>query len=224
VILNFEEPGEVDYGYDVGLMSFVPSVTYKDGPAIDAANLDGEDVEECVVVTSIKQAEEKTTDLSQEDRDFLLEIYEQLEDGTMVLPLKGAYVIRDLVDVSFAHNYCCQDEKHGNKAENLAEEGVKLSVTFDLDVDPNENVFVMTYIDEEWVLVGEVENNGDGTITCQFEDICPVVFAVADKEKAPWNPSTGDAAGNHLMMVMGVMLLSAAGVVTLVGTKARKIR
>lgn len=230
-ILNFiyeeeheESEDETEVDYNEGASRFLPSVTYKDGPTITEAFLDGKDAGGCVIVTSIKEAEEKTTDLSQEDRDILLDIYKQLEEGTMVLPLKGAYVIRDLVDVSFAYEACSQSESHGAKDEHLNEKGILLTTTFELDVEPDESVFVMTYVDEEWILVSEVKNNGDGTITCQFEDICPVVFAVADKEKAPWNPSTGDAAGNHLMMVVGVMLLSAVGVVALVGTKARKIR
>ncbi len=231
VFLNFvyeeeqkENEDETEIDYNEGVSRFLPSVTYKNGPTIKEAILDGKDAGGCVIVTSLKEAEEKTTDLSQEDRDLLLDIYKQLEEGTMVLPLKGAYVIRDLVDVSFAYEACTQDMSHGKKDEHLGEKEILLSVTFELDVEADETVFVMTYVDEEWILVSEVENNGDGTITCEFEDICPVVFAVADKEKAPWNPSTGDTAGNQLMLVMTMMLLSAAGVVTLAATKARKIR
>lgn len=231
VFLNFvyeeeqkENEDETEIDYNEGVSRFLPSVTYKNGPTIKEAILDGKDAGGCVIVTSLKEAEEKSTDLSQEDRDLLLDIYKQLEEGTMVLPLKGAYVIRDLVDVSFAYEACTQDMSHGKKDEHLGEKEILLSVTFELDVEADESVFVMTYVDEEWILVSEVENNGDGTITCEFEDICPVVFAVADKEKAPWNPSTGDTAGNQLMLVMTMMLLSAAGVVTLAATKARKIR
>lgn len=78
---------------------FVPSITYKPTPEVDKAvltvpQLPGEDKPEeqeeinvhgCIVVTSITQAEEKTTDIAQEDRDLLLDVYDQLADGSMSL-------------------------------------------------------------------------------------------------------------------------------------------
>lgn len=205
---------------------FTPSITYKDGPGIMDAylgqeNEEPEEVDDCVVVTTIEQAEEKSTDISQEDRDLLLEVYEQLEDGSMELPLDGDYVIRDLVDVSFEYEDCRQIEEHGHKDEVLAQEGTTLTVTFDLGVGPFEEVIVLVYLDGQWVRVENVKNNGDGTVTCEFEDICPVAFVVEDKESAQ-NPATGDTA--NLLPAVSMMLLSAVGIVALVGTKARKTR
>lgn len=223
VILTHDGSAEYDAYYPAMAMDFVESISYKDSPDIEDATMNGEGVDECVVVTSIKEAEEKTTDISQEDRDLLLEVYEKLEDGSMTLPLEGEYVIRDLVDVSFEYEDCRQIEEHGNKPENLAQEGVTLTVTFDMGVGAYEDVLVFTYVDGEWVRVENVKNNGDGTITCIFEDICPVAFVVDGKDSVQ-NPTTGDAAGSHLMLIMGVMVLSAAGIVTLVASKARKVR
>ena len=57
---------------------FAPSVGYKDGPEIDKAETDKEEVTPCLVITSILQAKEKKTDISQPDRDLLLEVYEKL--------------------------------------------------------------------------------------------------------------------------------------------------
>lgn len=217
--------GSAKYDMDLGAMAmdFVASITYKDSPAIEDATMDGEGVEDCLVVTSIKQAQEKSTDISQEDRDLLLEVYEKLEDGSMTLPLEGDYVIRDLVDLSFEYEDCRQIEEHGNKPENLAQEGVTLTVTFDMGVGAYEDVLVFAYVDGEWVRVEDVTNNGDGTITVIFEDICPVAFVIDGKESVQ-NPTTGDAAGNQLMLVMGMLVLSAAGIVALVVSKARKVR
>ena len=48
---------------------FVPSITYKDGPEIEKAQQEKEDVTPCLVVTSIIQAKNKDTDIHQEDRN-----------------------------------------------------------------------------------------------------------------------------------------------------------
>ena len=203
--------------------SFVPSVTYKDGPGVKDATMNDEDVDDCVVVTTIEEAENKSTDISQDDRDLLLEVYEELKNGNMELPLEDGYVIRDLVDVSFEYEDCREIEEHGHKDEKLKEEGVTLTVTFELGVGPYEDVVVVAYIDGQWVVIEDVTNNGDGTVTCVFEDICPVVFAVKEKSGAN-NPATGDQTGNQMMFFVGAMVLSAAGIVALLATKARKAR
>lgn len=203
--------------------SFVPSVTYKDGPGVTDATMNDEDVDDCVVVTTIEEAENKSTDISQDDRDLLLEVYEELKNGNMELPLEDGYVIRDLVDVSFEYEDCRKIEEHGHKDEKLKEEGVTLTVTFELGVGPYEDVVVVAYIDGQWVVIEDVTNNGDGTVTCVFEDICPVAFAVKEKSGAN-NPATGDQTGNQMVFFVGAMVLSAAGIVALLATKARKAR
>lgn len=223
VILAPEGESEGEQDHPVAQMDFMASVSYKDGPGVEDAVMGGQGVEECVIVTSIAQAKDKSTDISQEDRDLLLEVYEQLQDGTMTLPLEGEYVIRDLVDVSFEYEDCREIEEHGHKDENLAQEGVTLTVTFDMGVGAFEDVIVLVYVDGEWVRVESVKNNGDGTITCVFEDICPVAFVVEDKEPVQ-NPTTGDAAGNQLVFIIALMCLSAVGIVALVVPKTRKSR
>ncbi len=203
---------------------FVPSISYKDGPDIQEGILDGDDVGDCLVITSIKQANEKTTDITQETRDELLEVYEKLSDGSMTLPLKDDYVIRELVDVSFKYESCVSDpENHGNKPEELKKPGVTLTVKFDLGVAAGTNVVVMTYIDGKWQEIKSVVNNGDGTVTCVFEDICPVVFAVKQNQNTPTTPpQTGDTVGQYLYLWIGVMVLSAAALVTLVVVASKK--
>ena len=203
--------------------SFVPSMTYKDGPGVTDATMNDEDVDDCVVVTTIEEAENKSTDISQDDRELLLEVYEELKNGNMELPLEDDYVIRDLVDVSFEYEDCREIEEHGHKDEKLKEEGVTLTVTFELGVGPYEDVVVVAYIDGQWVVIEDVTNNGDGTVTCVFEDICPVAFAVKEKSGAN-NPATGDQTGNQMVFFVGAMVLSAAGIVALLATKARKAR
>lgn len=65
----------------------------------------------------------------------------------------------------------------------------------------------------------EREEHGDGTLTVEFEDICPVAFVVEkDETIAP----TGDTAGDNLIFLVIAMVLCAAGVVVLVSMKFRK--
>lgn len=200
---------------------FVPSSSYKDSPDVTDAKLDGEDVDQCVIVSTVEQAKKKETDISQEDRDLLQEVYEALKDGSMTLPLDFDYVIRDLVDVSFEHDDCREIDEHGNKPQKLKPEGVTLIVTFDMGVGAYETVTVLTYIDGQWVPVKSVTNNGDGTLTVVFEDICPVVFVVEQAENIP-TPPTGDTAGKWLILAVSMMAISAAAIVVLLTTKSRK--
>ena len=87
--------------------TFVPSISYKDGPDADSAKLKDENVGSCLVITSITEAKNKATDITQEDRDLLLDVYDQLKTGAMKLPLENnKYVIRELVDVNFKANAC----------------------------------------------------------------------------------------------------------------------
>ena len=39
--------------------TFVPSISYKDGPDVEDATMGDEDVTGCIVVTSLKEAKEK---------------------------------------------------------------------------------------------------------------------------------------------------------------------
>lgn len=200
---------------------FVPSISAKDGPEIEDATMEEEDVDQCVIVTSIEGANNKSTDISQEDRDLLLSVFAMLRNGTSRLPLEDDYIIRELFDLSFEYDDCRQIEDHGRKDEQLKEEGKTITVTF--DVDTNEEIFVLVYVDNKWVQVEDVVNNGDGTITCVFENICPVVFAVEDKGPTQ-NPTTGDMAGRRLFPLIAVMCMSFVGLVALVAPKLKRVK
>ena len=188
--------------------TFVPSIGYKDGPEIVEADPYGE----CLIVTSIDQAGKKTTDIAQEDRDLLLEVYEKLDKGTMKLPLEGDYVIRDLVDVSWMKT-ACVDAGQGHK-EWLEEDNTQVEVTFRMGVKKNVDVIVLVYVDGEWVPAESVKNNGNGTVTVKFEDICPVAFCV-NRNVIPDAPQTGDVNSLYLALFGGLMVASAAGLVVL---------
>ncbi len=197
---------------------FVPSISEKDGPDIVEAEQDGEDVGDCLVVTSLREAEEKSTDITQEERDLLQQVYEELLDGSMELPLEDDYVIRELVDVSWKKT-TCRDQDHGHK-EWLEEDDTTLTVTFDLGVAREAEVTVLVYIDGQWVPVKSVVNNGDGTVTCVFDDICPVVFCLSPEDQGitEESPKTGDDIGIWVV----VMVLSLVVLVGLVILRRRQ--
>lgn len=192
--------------------TFVPSISYKDGPEIVDSDLNGEDVTKCLEVTSILEAEKKTTDIRQEDRDLLLEVYEKLDDGTMKLPLEHPedYVIRELVDVSFTQTGCV-GAGHPHK-EWLEIKGNTITIDFDLGVKKSTEVTVFAYIDGQWQPIQSATNKGNGIISCVFEDICPVAFCVefdAEDESA----KTGDDA--QLGLWIGLMAVSFGGILVL---------
>lgn len=210
---------------------FVPSITYKDGLDItdvesnlqtDGGNSWGSGIDKCLVVTSVAQAAEKSTDISQDDRDLLLEVYEALAKGDMGLPLDGNYVIRDLVDISFKYEDCRCIEEHDHKDACLAQDGVTLTVTFDMDVAADAGVIVMAYVNEEWTAIKRVINNGDGTVTCIFEDICPVAFVVNEPAKAA--PAKADnTLGDGVWKWIAVMAACVVGIAALTVGKRRKV-
>jgi LPXTG-motif cell wall-anchored protein len=228
-----EDPTEVvttePLDYPIASANFVPSITYKDGiPVVDiesnieigGGNSWGSGIDECVVVTSIAEAIEKSTDISQDDRDLLLEVYEALAKGEMELPLEGDYVIRDLVDISFEYDDCRCIEEHGHKDQCLAADGVTLTITFDMDVTSLADVVVMAYVNGEWTAIKSVTNNGDGTVTCIFEDICPVAFVVNENTSVD-APQTGDTTMSPWVW-LAVMAACVAGIVILLAMKRKK--
>lgn len=196
---------------------FVPSITYKDAPEIVEAKLGDEDVAPCLVVTSILAAQNKTTDVHQDNRDLLLDVYEKLSNGTMTLPLKGDYVIVQLVDVDFAEGECVADD-HSHEEE-LNKDNTTISITFKAQIDSDTDIVVMQYKGGEWRAV-ESKSNDDGTITCKFEDFCPVAF-VANAEGVVV-PKTGDDFGQNMGLWIGLMLVSVAGLAVVVANR-RKI-
>lgn len=198
--------------------TFVPSISYKDHPGVSDSELcdpEGNKTEdipgECLIITSVQEAQNGTeTGISEEDREILLDVYEQLEDGSMKLPYEkdaDKMVIRDLLDASM---YC--DHPHNTE---LDKPGVCIKLTFDLGVAPGTEVIIMAYVDGEWITAESVVNNGDGTVTCILEDICPIAFSVrtGTYDSAP---KTGDSLGQNLTLWITIMVVSLAAIVVLV--------
>lgn len=217
-----EEEEQGAEGFTNGSTSgFVPSITYKDGPDLLSVisnalgEGDGESIIKCLVTTSVQEAKLGTTDISQEERDLLISVYEGLTEGSMKLPLEKEHVIRDLIDLNFFFNACRENVDHQKKVENLKEDGVTMTVDFRMNVAKDETVLVYCYVNKEWVPAEEVINNGDGTLTCKLEDVGPLAFVVSGEapSETPW---TGDVVGSNMGLWIGLMAVCAAGIVALI--------
>lgn len=212
---------------------FVPSIPYKGAPDIVLVedpdgnpaigiirDEEGEIVdyiyEPCLVITPV--AEATTSPLIPDAaEEMLLSVYGQLLDGTMTIPYEkhsanldsNAMVIRDLYDAS----WLCSDHP-----VIVAEPGVVVELIFDLGIDKDVDIYCMTYKNNEWNPIVSLVNNGDGTITCVFEDFCPIEFSVEQRTPAA---ETGDTMDFGFWIA--VMIVSAVAVVVLlVVPKIRK--
>lgn len=200
---------------------FVPSISYKGSPRLVSAAMNDENTKDCIVITSISQAKDKSTDIAQDERDLLLEVYGKLEDGSMTLPLKSGYVIRELVDINFKYNHCRVVDSHNQKDEELAKDDIQVTITLNLGIAKNVKLEVLQYKNNEWSAV-EAKNNGDGTVTMVFEHFCPVAFAVYDNISDSDLPLTGDVAGQNLGLWIGLMVVAAAGLAAVVVISRKK--
>lgn len=181
--------------------NFVPSIAYKSSPKIvpvigpDGAeylgvirDANGNIIDYvghgCLRITPISDLWDEEIYVPQVVEDLLRYIYESLNNGTMEIPYEKhdadlkckRMVIRDLFDARW---YC---KEHPDM---LAPEGVVLEIIFDLGIDPEAELFVMTFDEEteEWDPIVEAENNGDGTVTCTFEHLCAIEFSIIGGDK-----------------------------------------
>ena len=181
---------------------FVPSITYKPNPEI--VPVQGEDGEEyigfirdeegeikdgvhadCLTITPVAYVWDPTIELPEEVEELLTNVYEKLNDKTMVLPLEkfnldldmDDMVIRDLFDARWA----CDEHR-----EMVEKDGVTFEITFDLGVVASAHIYAMTYdeLTNDWTPVVKTVNNGDGTVTCTFEHLCAIAFAMPLAEQS----------------------------------------
>ena len=219
---------------------FAPSVPSKDAPSIVPVTdpngkarigvirntTTGEIVdyvdEDCLLVTPVSQATTSQL-IPAAARDLLLKVYNELKSGLMQIPyekfnagLKAAdMVIRDLFDAT----WLCIDQTKVDCADLIEPEGVVLDITFNLGVSKDAKVYVMAFKNNEWNPIVKTVNNGDGTVTCTFEHLCPIAFSVSSADMKP-PVQTGDPA--NLVFWFSLMAVSAVALVVLVWAYRRK--
>lgn len=198
---------------------FVPSISYKDHPEIIVTPTGGggyiiggggEIIEEIGLEQLIIIPVGKTDDWDEkypDECDELKDTYKALVDGDMKIPYdlvdknidSDSMVIRDLF-------YILLEDENGRKD---LEEGTRLQVTLDPDVDPATSVVVMIYYDGAWHPV-DATNNGDGTVTLVLDHLGIISFSVPTGSTKP-PVQTGDPA--DVMMWVVLMVASAAALV-----------
>ena len=204
---------------------FVPSITYKPDPDVEGnirfVDEDGDTIRildgTCLEITPVSEARNTPESQRSESDKLLLEVYDALKDGSMKLP-QSDLVIRDLVDASLV---CGGYHTDPNHVEELAKPDVYIEITFDLGVGKHTDVIIYAYVDGKWVEADSVKNNGDGTFTVVFNQICPIAFCVEDSIfDVP--ARTGDIIGQYLWVWIVLLVLSVTGIVALVIWKGRK--
>lgn len=149
-----------------------------------------------LVITSVsdakagKQTDKKDEQLTKHEKEIqqdLKKVHDDLQKGKMEIPytdmgLKAEkMVVRDLFSISFhPGDKHSKDDVHYEEA--LAEEDTHLLMTLDLGVGKNDKVYIMVYAEDEtgkkvWQKM-EVVNNGDGTITVEFDVLGVVAVCV----------------------------------------------
>jgi hypothetical protein len=181
--------------------------------------MNGGRMEDCLVVTSLKAAAEKTTDISQEDRDLLLDVYDKLLKGELAIPMPEDYIVRELVDISWEETTCIQPG-HSHE-EDLKQDGVAVKIQFDLDIKPEDELKIYAYHDGKWDEVQILELTEDGTAVCLFEHFCPVAFCVKNEKNID---PTGDLSAESLLLWIVMLSVSTAAVVVMFANRRKFVR
>lgn len=224
---------------------FVPSITEKDGPTIvPVKDKDGNDAiaeildedgnvidwlyENCIVITPLAKAKTSTL-IPDEAEELLLAVYADLVNGVVNMPYEKfnagldpeKMVIRDLYDVSWL---CGEDSDYVDHPDHptiVSPKGVTIRLTFDLGIGKNAKVYTSSYKNNEWNPIVSSENNGNGTVTCIFEDFCPVAFSVESSYQQP-PAQTGDETKLGLWITVMAVSVVALGALLVVPAVSKK--
>ena len=222
---------------------FVPSITYKGEPEIvpvedpqgePAIGYTYEEAAEkeiisyfysgCLLITPVSKVD-TSEQIPEAAAQELKYVYEALVSGEMALPYDKVpgcdgqdMVILELVDASWLCGTEDSDHDHPTEVE---PEGVLFDITFDLGVSEFADVVVMTYKNDQWDPIEKVVNNGDGTVTCTFEHLCPVAFSVS-QNYTDTPPQTGDASNVWILFVVMIAALAGIVVVAVLGFRRKK--
>lgn len=224
---------------------FVPSITNKGAPELVVIDIvDGKEVVgfitgpngeklsteylDCLIISSITEAL-NDADLPSGVKDALLKVYNEFKDGAKLSEVCPALedivkekwgkdknvddlVIKDLFDVT---DYCDDIPEH-------LKEGAVLDLTFDLGIASGTFIAAMVYVDGEWVPVKDCINNGDGTVTVKFTEICPVAFLVpgSGQNMNVVSPITSDTSG---IILWGAVMVVSLGAIFALLVYRRKV-
>lgn len=162
-----------------------------------------QNVKMCVVVTSINQAKEKTTDIFQEDRDLLLEIYNQILEGTLIVSDEGIAETEPGEPGNQPGQSQSKPEAPGNKPDEPGETDSMKLIFYNEEYVIREMVDVSLrreYCVEDDHIHEDVLNIEDVTITVDFDlgvakDVKVVVLSYHDGRWSPIERVTNNGDG-----------------------------
>ncbi len=212
---------------------FVPSITYKPTPEI--VPVVGEDGEEyigvirdgegnvldyvdhgCILITPVAHIWDEDVVVPADVERLLRFVYEGLTEGDMEIPYEKHeadldpenMVIHDLFDA----RWTCEEHR-----AMIEQPGVTLEITFELKVDADILLFVTTYDEEadEWEPIVRNVNNGDGTVTCEFEHLCAIEFSseIEHVAQTPTEPVEQKEACSLLWLWILLLVLAVVAVI-----------
>lgn len=224
---------------------FVPSIEEKDKPQIvTIKDGEGKDAigeildangnvidylyEDCLVITPLAKAKTSTL-IPDEAEEILLDAYKDLVDGVVNMPYEKfnenldpeKMVIRELYDVSWLCGEESGYEDHPDHPTLVEPKGVVVRITFDINVGKNVKVYTMSFKHGGWNPIVSTVNNGDGTVTCTFEDFCPVAFSVGTNYQQP-PAQTGDTRMPGLWIAVMSVSVVALAALLIVPSVAKK--
>lgn len=216
----------------VTAQEFVPSIGYKDSPEIieDEDGIigiirdeNGEIIDyvpaECLWITHISNVYTCPT-IPEHSRQTLIYVYTELSEGRMELPAEklspdlepDELVIRELFDAS----WLCEDHP-----EILEPKGVTIEISFRVNIPADQTLYVMSYKHGEWNPIVFQRNNGDNTVTCIFEDFCPVAFIVGEDQDAP---ATGHELDRSTVVWLLMFGASSVALIAMVANRRKASR
>jgi hypothetical protein len=173
-------------------------------------------------ITPIAHVWDEDKEVPAEVEALLTSVYDDLNSGKMKLPYKQftgvkldrkKMVLRDLYDVRWL------DE---SMAELVSPDGMVMELTFDLGVSPETKIYAMRYdtAADRWAPVVSSVNNGDGTVTCVFEQQGVIAFTMPQvtTETSADAPAVSES-GAVWLVLMG---LATAAVVAVLVIKSKK--
>ncbi len=100
--------------------------------------------------------------------------------------------------------------------------GNTIDLTFRVNIPAGTFITAMVYIDGKWVPVENCVNNGDGTVTVTFSQICPVAFLVPGTTMGSdtVSPATSDVSG---AITWGVVMVASLAAIAFLVIYRRKV-
>lgn len=218
LVITYDANGKMVIGHIFGGGGSIISTEYKD----------------CLVITSVYDAKTSTT-IPEDAKEELLKVFDELnaDDAKLskICPelndivkdelgddwTADDLVVRDLFDITGL----CDDLNI-----ELPKDGNTIELKFDLSLPKDAFITAMAYVDGSWQPIVETVNNGDGTITCVFEDICPVAFLTTGSGTATNTPSTDTNVNpdsvvtgstlNNIILWSVVLLMSLSVIIAMV--------